>query len=92
MLESVLFILKVIKRAYKKILKLPTESIIDKSKLIDWFNWLIWIQSGVVLVLTSVALIINLSFWQWSNGVYEGFIVKLFAYMYIIKINQIERW
>ena len=73
-------------------LKLTTEFIIDKSKLIDWFNWLIESQSGVVLVLTSVALIINLAFWQWSNGVYEGFIVKLFAYMYIIRINQIERW
>ena len=79
-------------RAYKEILKLPTEFIIDKSKLIDSFNWFIESQSGIVLVLTSVALITNLAFWQWSNGVYEGFIVKLFAYMHIIKIDQIERW
>ena len=79
-------------RAYKEILKLPTELIIDKSKLIDSFNWLIESQSGIVLVLISVALITNLAFWQWSNGVYEGLIVKLFTYMYIIGIDQIERW
>ena len=71
-------------------LKLTTEFIIDKSKLIDSFNWLIESQSGIVLVLTSAALITNLAFWQWSNGVYEGFIVNLFTYMYIIEIDHIE--
>ena len=92
MLVSLLFKLNVIKRAYKEILKLPTEFIIDKSKLIDSFNWLIESQSGILLVLISIALITNLAFWQWSNGVYEGFIVKLFSYMYIIEIEQVERW
>ena len=73
-------------------LKLTTEFIIDKSRLIDWFNWLIESQPGGALVFTSVALIINLAFWQWSNGVYEGFKVKLFTYLYIIGIEQVERW
>ena len=73
-------------------LKLTTEFIIDKSKLIDWFNWLIESQSGIVSLLASVALITNLAFWQWSNGVYEGFIVKLFTYMYVIEIGQIKWW
>ena len=92
MLVSVLFKLKVIKRAYKEILKLPTELIIDKSKLMDLFNWFIESQSGIVSVFVSVALITNLAFWQWSNGVYEGFIVNLFTYMYVIEIGQIKWW
>ena len=73
-------------------LKLTTEFIIDTSKLIDSFNWLIESQLGILLVLISVALITNLAFWQWSNGVYEGFIVKLFTYMHIIETNQVEWW
>ena len=57
--------LKVIKRAYKEILKLPTELISDRLRFMDLVNWSIDSQIGVFSVFSSKAFISNRAFWHW---------------------------